>query len=133
MILQNSSTIPGQKALFSKFEEFSRTKVKFFQVCAISVRASLILYAILTHKFTLWIYVVVMECRSLFSSTSWESVLEKMHPQQIAYFIYGSIPYLLCRYILDPGESPNVSKVTVTLTSGFSSSKVELRAYLYII
>ena len=29
---------------------------------------------------------------------------------QIAYFIYGSIPYLVCRYILDPGESPNVSR-----------------------
>ena len=55
---------------FFKFEEFSRTKVKFFQVCANSVRACLILYAILTPKFTLWIYVVVMECRSLFSSTS---------------------------------------------------------------
>ena len=55
---------------FSKFEEFSRTKVKIFQVCANSVRACLILYAILTPKFTLWIYVVVMECCSLFSSTS---------------------------------------------------------------
>ena len=60
-----------------------------------------------------WIYVVVMECRSLFSSTatlSQESVLEKMHPQQIAYFIYGSIPYLVCRYILGPGDSPTVSR-----------------------
>ena len=28
-ILQNSRTIPGQKALFFKFQEFSRTKVKF--------------------------------------------------------------------------------------------------------
>ena len=70
MILQNSSTIPGQKALFFKFEEFSRTKVNFFQVCTNSVRACLILYAILIPKFTLWIYVVVMECRSLFLSTS---------------------------------------------------------------
>ena len=41
---------------------------------------------------------------------SQESVLEKMHPQQIAHFIYGSIPYLVFRYILDPGESPNVSR-----------------------
>ena len=29
MILQNSRTIPGQKALFFKFKEFSRTKVEF--------------------------------------------------------------------------------------------------------
>ena len=28
-ILQNSRTIPGQKALFLKFQQFSRTKVKF--------------------------------------------------------------------------------------------------------
>ena len=66
----NSSTIQGQKALFFKFEEFSRTKVNFFQVCMNSARACLILYAIFIPKFTLWIYVVVMECRSLFSSTS---------------------------------------------------------------
>ena len=58
-----------KRHVFFKFEEFSRTKVKFFQVCANSVRACLILYAILTPKFALWIYVVVMECRSLFSST----------------------------------------------------------------
>ena len=38
------------------------------------------------------------------------AVIEKMPPQQIAYFIYGSIPYLVCRYILDPGESQNVSR-----------------------
>ena len=113
--LQNSSTIPGQKALFFQIRGVSRTKVKFFQVCANSVIACLILYAILTPKFTLWIYVVVMECRSLFSSTSCDldlrsQFLKKMHPQQIAYFIYGSIPYLSYRYILDPGESPNVSR-----------------------
>ena len=54
------------KDTFFKFEEFSRTKVKFFQVCT----NCLILFAILIPKFTLWIYVVVMECRSLFSSTS---------------------------------------------------------------
>ena len=106
--------IPGQKALCFKFQEFSRTKVNFFQVCANPVRACLILYATLTPKFNLWIYVVVMECLSLFLSTvtlisgvsSW-----KMHPQQIAYFIYGSIPYLVYRYlyILKPGESPAVS------------------------
>ena len=69
MILQNSRTILGQKTPFFKFLEFSRTKVKFFQVCANPVRACLILYAILTHKFNLWIYVVIKECRSLFSST----------------------------------------------------------------
>ena len=70
MILQISKTIPGQKALFSNSKEFSRTKVKFFQFCANPVRACLILYAILSPKFKLWIYVVVMECRSLFSSNS---------------------------------------------------------------
>ena len=58
------------KGTFFKFEEFSRTKVNFFQVCTNSARACLILYAILIPKFTLWIYVVVMECHSLFSSTS---------------------------------------------------------------
>ena len=70
MILQISRTIPGQKALFFKFQEFSWTKVNFFQFCANPVRACLILYAILTPTFKLWIYVVVMECRSLFSSIS---------------------------------------------------------------
>ena len=70
MILQNSRTIPGQKALFSNYQEFSRTKVKFCQVCANPVRACLILYAISTPKYNLWIYVLVMECCSLFSSTS---------------------------------------------------------------
>ena len=68
---------------FTKFQYNSRTKGTYFQIrgvfqdqgkidqaCANSIRACLILYAILTPKFTLWIYVVVMECRSLFSSTS---------------------------------------------------------------
>ena len=36
--------------------------------------------------------------------------LKKMYTQQIAYYIYGSITYLVCRYIFDPGESPNVSR-----------------------
>ena len=66
MILQNSRT----KVTFFKFQEFSRTKAKIFQVCENPVRACLILYAILTPKLNLWIYVVVMECRTLFSSTS---------------------------------------------------------------
>ena len=70
MILQNSRTIPGQKALFSNYQEFSRTKVNFCQVCANPVRAFLILYTISTPKYNLWIYVLVMECCSLFSSTS---------------------------------------------------------------
>ena len=50
--------------------------------------------------------------RSLFHPLwpwSQESVLEKMHTQQIAYFIYGSISYLACRYIFGPGGSPTVS------------------------
>ena len=103
------------KRHYFKFEEFSRSKVKFYQVCTNSARACLILYAILIPKFTLWIYVVVMECCSLFSSTSCDldlrsQFLKKMHTQPIAYYIYDSIPYLLCRYILDPGESPNVSR-----------------------
>ena len=105
MILQNSRT----KGTFFKFQD----QGQIFQVCPNPVRACLILYATLTPKFNLWIYVVVMECRSLFSSTvtmisevsSW-----KMHPQQIAYFIYGSIPYLVCRYISGPGESSTVSR-----------------------
>ena len=83
MILQNSRTIPGQKALF--FQDQGQI---FPDLCE-PVRACLILYA-KTPKFNLWIYVVVMECRSLFSSTVTlilESVLEKMPPQQIAYFM----------------------------------------------
>ena len=68
---------------FTKFQYNSRTKGTFFQirgvfqdqgkifqVCTNSATACLILYAILIPKFTLWIYVVVMECHSLFSSTS---------------------------------------------------------------
>ena len=57
------------KGTFFKFQEFYRTKVKFFQVFANPVGACLILYAILTPKFNFWIFVVVMKCRSLFSST----------------------------------------------------------------
>ena len=137
MILQNSSTIQGQKALFSKFEEFSRTKVKIFQVCAISVRARLILYAILTPKFTLWIYVVVMECRSLFSSTSCDLDLRSQFSKKcthsrsptlfmVAFHIcYVDTSWTLASHQMFPGHCD--------LDSGFSSSKVELRAYLYII
>ena len=58
------------KGAFFKFQEFSRTKVKFFQVCANPVSACFILYAISIPKFNFWIYVVVIDCRSLFSSTS---------------------------------------------------------------
>ena len=68
---------------FTKFQYNSRTKGTFFQIrgvfqdqgkifpglCELCM-SMLILYAILTPKFTLWIYVVVMECRSLFLSTS---------------------------------------------------------------
>ena len=41
-----------------------------------------------------------------------------------------AVPYLVCRYILDPGESPTGSG---HCDLGFSSRKVEPRAYLYII
>ena len=52
-------------------------------------------YDILTPKFNLWIYAGAMECRSLFSATvalisGVSSSKKKMHPQQIAYIIYGS-------------------------------------------
>ena len=110
--------IPGQfqdKRHFFQIPGVFQDQGQIFQVCANPVRACLILYAISTPKFNLWIYVEVMECRSLFSSTSCDldlrsQFLKKIHPQQIAYFIYWSIPYLLCRYILDPGESTNVSR-----------------------
>ena len=49
----------------------------------IVLRACLILHDILTSKLNLWIYVGVMECRSLFSATVAlisGSGLEKMHP-----------------------------------------------------
>ena len=130
MILQNSRTIPGQK-------EFSRTNVKFFQVCANPVRACLILYAILTPKFNLWIYVVVMECRSLFSSTSRDLDLRSQFLKKCTHSrspILFMVAFHIC--YVDTSWTWRVTKcfqVTVTLTSGFSSSKVELRAYLYII
>ena len=44
-----------------------------------------------------------------------------------------ALSYLVCRYILWPWRVTNWFQVTVTLTSGFSSSKVEPRAYLCII
>ena len=69
MILQ----IPVQfqdKRHFFRIRGVFQDQGKIFQVCTNSVRACLISYAILTPKFTLWIYIVVMECRSLFSSTS---------------------------------------------------------------
>ena len=69
MILQNSRTIPGQKGtFFSSSRSFPRQDQiqGFFQVCANPVRACLILYAILTPKFNLWIYVRVMECAHCF-------------------------------------------------------------------
>ena len=92
---------------FTQFQDNSRTKGTFFQdqgqifpgLCEPCKSISHIICHI-NPKSNLWIYVVVMECRSLFSSTvtlisgvsSW-----KRRPQQIAYFIYGSIPYLVCR------------------------------------
>ena len=96
------------KGTFFKFQEFSRTKVNFFQVCANPVKACLILYAIICGY--MWWSWNVAHCFHPLWPWSQESVLEKMHPQQIAYFIYGSIPYLVCRYILDPGDSPTVSR-----------------------
>ena len=100
------------------------------------LRACLIFYDILTPKFNMWIYLWVMECRSLFSATvtlisgvsSW-----KMHIQQIAYIIYGSSSKFGMLIHLWSWRVTNCFQVTVTLTSGFSSMKVEPRAFLYII
>ena len=81
----------------------------------------------------MWIYVGVMECRSLISATvTLVSGLEKMHPQQIAYIIYSSSSIFCMKIHLGSWRVINLFQVTVTLTSGFSSSKVEPRAYLYI-
>ena len=88
-------------------------------------------------KFNLWIYVWVMECHSLFSATvtlisgvrSWKKCTLSRSP--ILFMV--AVPYLVCRYILGPWRVTNWLQVTVTLTSGFSSSKVEPRKYLYII
>ena len=102
----------------------------------IVLRACLILHDILTPKFNLWIYVGVMECRSLFSATVTlisGSGLEKMHPQQIAYIIYGSNSIFGMQIHLGPWRVTKWFQVTLTLTSGLSSRKVEPRAYLYII
>ena len=96
----------GKRYFFLKFQECSRTKVNFFQVCESPVRACLILYAIICG-YMLWSWNVA-HCFHPLWPWSQESVLEKMHPQQIAYFIYGSIPYLVCKYILDPSDSPTV-------------------------
>ena len=49
-ILQNSRTIPGQKALFLKFQEFSRTKVKFKNFSR-SVRALFVHFEMEFQKF----------------------------------------------------------------------------------
>ena len=103
--------IPGQfqdkRHFFSNSRSFPGP-MSFFQVCANPVRACLILYAIICG-YMLWSWNVA-HCFHPLWPWSQESVLEKMHPQQIAYFIYGSIPYLVCRYILDPCDSPTVSK-----------------------
>ena len=92
------------------------------------------LYDILTPKFNLWIYVGVMECRTLFSVTvTLTSVVVKLHPQHISDIILGrSSKSGMCIHI-GPRSVTNYFRVTVTLTSGFSSSQVEPRAYLYII
>ena len=67
------------------------------------LRACLILYDILTHKFNLWIYVGVMEYRSLFSATPTADRLSNL-------LFMVAVQYLVCRYILGPGESPTVSR-----------------------
>ena len=56
-----------------------------------------------------------------------------MHPQQIANIIYGSCSIFGIKIHLGPWRVTNCFQVTVTLTSGFSSSMVEPRAYLYIL
>ena len=57
-----------KRHFFFKFQEFSKTRSNSrpFQVCSNPVRACLILYAILTPIFNLWIYVGVMECAHSF-------------------------------------------------------------------
>ena len=130
MILQNSRTIPGQKALFS------RTKVKFFQVCANPVRACLI-YArhikpqiqfvdiYCGHGMPLNVFIPCdLDLRSQFLKKCTHS------RSPILFMVAFHIWYV------DTSWTWRVTKcfqVTVTLTSGFSCSKVELRAFLYII
>ena len=106
---------------FTKFQDNSRTKGTFFQdqgqifpglcepcksmshiICNINPQIQFVDICC-GHGMSLTVFIHCdFDLRSQF--------LKKMHPQQIAYFIYGSIPYLVCRYILDPGESPNVSR-----------------------
>ena len=106
---------------FTKFQDNSRTKGTFFQdqgqifpglcepcksmshiICHINPKIQFVDICC-GHGMSLTVFIHCdLDLRSQF--------LKKMHPQQIAYFIYGSIPYLVCRYIFDPGESPNVSR-----------------------
>ena len=106
MILQNPRTIPGQKAFFQdKGQIFpglcepckSMSHIK----CHINPQIQFV-DKCCGHGMSPTVFIHCdLDLRSQF--------LKKMHPQQIAYFIYGSIPYLVCRYILDPCESPKVS------------------------
>ena len=132
MILQNSRTIPGQKALFSNSRSFSRQgQIQgLFQVCSNPVRACLILYAILTPKFNLWIYVWVMHCDLDLRSQFLKKCTDSRSP--ILFMVAFHIWYVDTSWALADHQQ-YYFHVTVTLTSGFSSSKVELRAYLYII
>ena len=67
-------------------------------------------------KFNLWIYIGVMECHSLFSATV--TLISGVRPwknaptaDRLYYLWMVAVPYLVCRYILGPGESPTVSSL----------------------
>ena len=109
--------IPRQfqdKSHFFQIPGVFQDQGQIFQVCANPVRACLILYATLTPKFNLWIYVVVMECRSLFSSTvtliSGVSFWKMHHSRSpilfmVAFFIwYVDTSWALASHQLFPGH-----------------------------
>ena len=64
--------MPGQfqeKRHFFQIQVVFHDQGQIFRGLCEPCKSILILYATLTPKFNLWIYVVVMECHSLFSST----------------------------------------------------------------
>ena len=130
MILQNSRTIQGQKALF--FQD----QCQFFPglcepcksmshiICHINPQIQF-MDICCGHGMSLTVFIHCdLDLRSQFLKKCTHS---RSH---ILFMVAFHIWYVDTSWTL---ESHQMYQVTVTLTSGFCSSKVELRAYLYII
>ena len=108
MILQNSRTIPGQKALFFQIPGVFQDQGQIFPGLCEPCKSMSHIVCHINPKIE-FVDICCGHGMSLIVFIHCDLDLEKMHPQQIAYFMYGSIPRLVCRNILDPAESPNVS------------------------